>query len=128
MYNFDDVCNLAARHFPPEVWWHLPVLALALSALAAVVHLLFRCFRSRRDKKIAFVMENVYDELWDSWSGTFRGHKLSPLAEIHLKASTFKGSSFQLIFKLRRGMIRLTQRAFLELWDVDSQVLHMSIY
>ena len=99
MYNFDDVCNLAARHFPPEVWWHLPVLALALSALAATVHLLFRCFRSRRDKKIASVMEKVYDELWDAWTGTFRGHKLSPLAEIHLKASTVKPVS---LFRLNR--------------------------
>ena len=76
-----------------EVWWHLPVLALALSALAAVVHLLFRCFRSRREKNIAFVMEKVYDELWDSWTGIFRGHKLSSLAESHLKASIVKPAS-----------------------------------
>lgn len=66
------------------VWWHLPVLALALSALAAVVHLLFRCFRSRRDKKIAFVMEKVYDELWDEGPATVATYTVQ-LASLGLK-------------------------------------------
>ena len=59
-------CNLPLALVDNEcVWWHLPVLALALSALTVAVHLLFRCLRSRREKKITRVMEEVYDELWD---------------------------------------------------------------
>ena len=44
------------------------------------------------EKKNCLHMEKVYDELWDSWTGTLK-NKLSPLAEIHLKASTFKPAS-----------------------------------
>eukprot|EP00435_Cladocopium_sp_Y103_P054807 s196_g18.t1 len=47
------------------VWWHLPVVAITLSALAVALHLLFRCLRSKREKKITRVMEEAYDELWD---------------------------------------------------------------
>jgi hypothetical protein len=43
--------------------------AITLSALAVAVHLLFRCLRSRREKTIACVMEEVYEELWDAWTG-----------------------------------------------------------
>ena len=59
----------AAWDFPPEVWWHLPVVAITLLPLAVAVHLLLRCLRSRREKKIACVMKEVYDELWDAWTG-----------------------------------------------------------
>ena len=51
---FVDVCTwvfLPTRSpdfFFAEVWWHLPVVAITLSALAVAVHLLFRCLRSRR--------------------------------------------------------------------------------
>eukprot|EP00435_Cladocopium_sp_Y103_P045738 s2091_g13.t1 len=51
------------------VWWHLPLAAIALSALAIAAHLLFRRLRSKRAKNITCVMEEVYDELWDAWIG-----------------------------------------------------------
>jgi len=56
------------------VWWHLPVVAITLFVLAAAVRFLSRCLCSKRaikrGKKIAFVMEEVYDELWDEGPAT----------------------------------------------------------
>ena len=50
-----------------EVWWHLPLLVLALAGLGAALSLLRSWLRTRRAKKAERIMENLYSELWDAW-------------------------------------------------------------
>lgn len=55
-------CKLA------QVWWHLPLVALGLAAIAVAAGLLFVWLRSRNAKRIATILEEVRGGLWDTWT------------------------------------------------------------
>ena len=42
-------------------------MALGLAALMVAARLLLGCFRARRAKKNARILEQTFDELWDAW-------------------------------------------------------------
>eukprot|EP00438_Fugacium_kawagutii_P022234 Skav229658 [mRNA] locus=scaffold1030:37887:43608:- [translate_table: standard] len=60
-----------ASEFNQPVWWHLPLLALGLAALGVGCCLAFSWHGSRQARKIERALEEVYAELWDTWSRVF---------------------------------------------------------
>ena len=53
-----------------EVWWHLPLLALAVGGLAAACGLVFSCRQARKKRKIDRILDNVFEQLWDARAST----------------------------------------------------------
>ena len=47
------------------IWWHLPLGAVCVTAVAVAARLLIVCIRVRKAAKVARLLEDVYDALWD---------------------------------------------------------------
>ena len=61
-----QACNLPCLVFQDAcIWWHIPLIALAVGCLSVLLKLFAVHRRSRKAKDIAALMDTLYHDLWD---------------------------------------------------------------